>query len=187
MMIFHKYKSSPFKECNIENIIMDDKFSTLQDEISEQIEKLNWYEKEDDRISERLQLQENVIEQLKMYKAEIENKKEMLILKLHQNGITFNRHKHIFETKEEHNETYSTIDKLSTDVSKDEIYTYIKSIIKETLSADIKEQNKEKNLVDLDTSDTQSEISTSYLFDSKKSLPIISPTSLPAPLSIKRR
>ena len=185
-MIFHKFEISPFKECNVEIIIMDEKLSTLQDEISEQIEKLNWYEKEDGRIIERIQLQETIIEQLKMYKAEIENQKEMIILKLHQNGVTFNRHKHIFEIKQQR-ETFNNSDKLSTDVSKDEIYTLIKNIIKETLTGDNKEQVREKNLLELDTDDSQSEKYNQYLFESKKILPIVSPTSLPSPLSLNKR
>ena len=171
--------------------------SLFNDEIGTDIEKLLWYEKEITRISNRVQEQNNILEQLRMHKADLDKKKDDLILKLHNQGIVFKRHEHIFSnTISESNAPTTTEVPLTDNVSKSELYSMIQSIIKETLttssapsltSNDTSTYLKtlEKNLLDLnDSEDNISEVSsTAYIFDTpnlkRNTLPVISPTSLP--------
>lgn len=168
--------------------------AAYKDEISENIEKLNIYEKECERIIERINTQEKILEELRMYKAEIENKKENLILKLHENGIVFERHKHMFlqeekENVEIENKITETTNENEKGITKDELYSIIQNVIKETLK---KEKNTETEIkvMDIDEEDgshINNNISSFSYTKNNINVPLISPTSLPAPLSISRR
>lgn len=173
--------------------------NTMKDELSTDIERLVWHEKELQRVIDRVEEQQTIMEQLRMYKADIEKKKDDLILKLHNHGIVFQRHEQIFSQKEPEVAPETDSNKQLTDtLSKTELRTLIQSVLKETLMETTQPitkepqstQPKENVLLDLtDNDDARSEISsTAYIFDTPKSgrrnIPVISPTSLP--VNVKR-